>query len=74
MLTVKAAADRAGVSGLLVYEWCRTGMLKHSRFGRPGKRGCVRIAETDLEAFLAACKREGQQDTAPLLLRHIAIN
>ena len=73
MLTVKSAAKRAGVSASLVYAWCKAGVLKHSRFGRPGKRGCVRIAEADLLAFLAECRREGQPSLAGSLpLKHIS--
>jgi excisionase family DNA binding protein len=72
MLTVKRAAQLAGVSPSLVYAWCRAGVLKHSRFGRAGKRGCVRIAEADLDAFLAGCRRDGRPPPAgPLPLRHI---
>src|SRR5262249_39473356 len=60
VIGVLQAAARAAVSLSLIYAWCRTGVLKHSRFGLPGKRGCVRIAESDLLAFLAECGRTGQ--------------
>ena len=54
-LTVKEVAARLRVSSGLVYEWCKTGTLKCKRFGRPGRRGTIRIAEEDLAAFLAEC-------------------
>lgn len=65
MLTVRTAALRAGVSGALVYGWCNAGMLAHHRLGLPGHRGCIRIAEADLDAFLASQKREGRQEAPP---------
>jgi len=61
-MTAKQAAARAAVSLSLIYAWCRTGMLKHSRFGI--RRGCIRIAESDLLAFLAECERRGQPSLA----------
>ena len=73
-MTAKQAAEQAGVSVSLVYEWCKAGVLSHSRFGRPGKRGTIRIHETDLQAFLAACRQEGRGPEAPALqLKHIAL-
>jgi excisionase family DNA binding protein len=65
MLTVKDAAARAGVSAGLVYSWVTAGLLAHHRLGMPGKRGCIRIAEGDLDAFLARQKREGRQEVPP---------
>lgn len=62
MLTVKAAAERMGVSDSLVYELCACGSLPHVRIGRPGSRGCIRIAVADIDAFLARQKVSG---TAP---------
>jgi excisionase family DNA binding protein len=55
-MTVKQAAAYAEVSTNLVYEWCRLGILPHVRLGSPGKRGCIRIAEADLDAFLKSRK------------------
>jgi hypothetical protein len=65
MLSVKAAATRAGVSPALVYAWVTAGLLSHCRLGMPGRRGCIRIAEADLEAFLQAQKREGRPVEPP---------
>lgn len=59
MLTVKQAAERAGVSFGLVYEWTRSGMLPHYRMGRSGARGGIRIADVDLDAFLQSRHIEG---------------
>ncbi len=70
LLTVKAAAARAGISPSLVYELCRLGVIRHSRFGRPGKRGCIRITEEAVDEYIASCQRsEAVTDDGPL--RHI---
>jgi excisionase family DNA binding protein len=70
VLTVKQAAVRIGVSQSLVYELCRLGVLRHTRHGRPGRRGTIRIAEDALRDYLASCEREGGvEDDQPL--RHI---
>jgi excisionase family DNA binding protein len=61
LLTVKQAAERTGVSESLVYGWCGAELLAHMRLGRPGRRGCIRIMEEDLDAFLRSQKREGRQ-------------
>lgn len=73
-LTAKQAAARAGVSVSLVYEWCAAGLPHHFRFGGKGRRGCIRIEEADLDAFLAACRQEGRANAAPLpQLKHITL-
>jgi excisionase family DNA binding protein len=56
MLTVAQAAKRASVSESLVYAWCNEGVLIHVRFGRPGKRGTIRIEEEDLENLIQTMK------------------
>jgi len=65
LLTVKEAAQRADVCVALVYGWCQSGVLAHLRLGGQGRRGCIRIEEADLQAFLAGQKREGRQDELP---------
>lgn len=66
-MTVKEAAARAGVSASLIYELCRLGVLRHSRHGRPGRRGTIRISEDALRDYLAACERDGEPaDDGPL--------
>lgn len=67
MLTVKAAAARAGVPVALVYGWCSAGLLSHHRLGLPGHRGSIRIAEADLDEFLASRKREGRPHADPTI-------
>jgi excisionase family DNA binding protein len=70
LLTVKEAAGRLGISLSLVYELCKVGLIRCTRHGRPGKRGCIRIAEADLHAYLAAkTTAERHEDEEPL--RHI---
>jgi excisionase family DNA binding protein len=64
---VKQAAARLGVSPSLVYAWVESGVLSHYRLGRQGRRGCIRIAETDLDAFLASRKVESPASS----LKHI---
>lgn len=59
LLTVKEAAERASVSESLVYEWISEGVLPHLRLGKLGKRGCIRIAQEELDVFLAGCRVEG---------------
>lgn len=55
-LKVKEAAARANLSAGLIYELCALNLLAHIRVGRPGRRGCIRIEEADLDAFLASSK------------------
>lgn len=71
-LTPKQAAERAVVSLSLVYQWCQDGVLVHYRLGRPGKRGRIRIEETDLTVFLETCRKEAGPPAA-LRLKHIKL-
>ena len=73
MLTPKQAADKAGVSTSLVYEWCAQGLLPHYRFGRQGRRGTIRIDEIELEAFLARCRQAAHPQEEPRPLKHIRL-
>jgi excisionase family DNA binding protein len=59
MLTVAQASQRACVSESLVYAWCNDGTLPHTRVGRKGKRGHIRIAVEDLDGVMAAFKVSG---------------
>ena len=68
MLTVRQAAERAAVSAGLVYAWCAEGSLPHSRVGRMGRRGHIRIAAADLDDLLDRLRVRGKN---PLALRHI---
>jgi excisionase family DNA binding protein len=58
-MRVKEAATKAEVSPALVYHWVSTGLLPHYRVGRGGTRGGIRIADADLDDFLATLRREG---------------
>jgi excisionase family DNA binding protein len=69
VLTVKQAAKQIGISPSLVYELCRLGVLRHTRHGRPGCRGTIRISEEAVTEYLAACQRQGVVNDEPL--RHI---
>lgn len=59
MLTVKGVAQRLGVSAALVYEWIAGGQLAHFRLGKRARRGAIRVAESDLEVFIATLRRGG---------------
>jgi excisionase family DNA binding protein len=69
-LTIKQVAEREGVSPSLVYQWCEDRLLIHYRYGRKGKRGRILIEESDLVAFIAAC-RVTPDASLPEGLRHI---
>lgn len=58
MLTVRRAAEKAGVSPSLVYTWCREKRLPHLRVGAEGRRGQIRIDPADLDAFLKSLRQE----------------
>lgn len=59
MLSVKVAAERLNLSRSLVYELCRLGLLRHTRHGRPGCRGTIRISDEALDDYRVSCEREG---------------
>jgi len=57
MLTVAQAADRLGFDNYRqVYPYLHSGLLPHVRYPNPrtGRPGPIRIAETDVDAFIAA--------------------
>ena len=58
--------------GLACVRMVAHGLLKHYRFGGKGRRGCIRIEEADLDAFLAACLHEIKTPVPPL--KHIRLN
>jgi excisionase family DNA binding protein len=70
MLSVKAAADRAGVSAALIYQWCYERRLAHYRCGGEGRRGKILISPADLDAFMESCKVT-PASSLPEDLRHI---
>ena len=79
LLTVKGAAEKTGVSPAMIYGWCASGRLVHLRLGGKNRRGSIRIAEDDLDAFLASCKQGERkepppvQKQPPLKLKHLQL-
>jgi excisionase family DNA binding protein len=55
-MTVKEFAERAEISLSLAYLLIAEGRVPHRRIGQKGKRGCIRITEDDLQAFLEDAK------------------
>ncbi len=74
LLTVREAAERAGVSPSLVYEWCAGALLPHYRFGKPGRRGKILVDEAELDGFIAAHRREARPQAETPPLKHIRLN
>jgi excisionase family DNA binding protein len=74
-MTVREAALRIGVSASLVYELCRQGVLRHTRHGRPGKRGTIRISEQAVAEYLASCQQAGRLPAVPFLpqFKHLGL-
>jgi excisionase family DNA binding protein len=59
-LTVREAAERAGVCAGVVYGWLKARSVPFYRVGGPGRRGKYLIEDSDLEAFLARCRVEAK--------------
>ena len=70
--TIKQAAEHAGVSPNLVYQWCQERRLPHYRLGGQGRRGKILIDEGDLDAFVVSCRQEARPEILPL--KHIQLN
>ena len=64
-LTPKEAAERAGVSVSLIYQWCAEGHLPHYRVGTRGRRGKILIAPEDLDAFMESMKVSSPRPSPP---------
>lgn len=73
-MNVKEFAARLGISTSLVYALCDAGVIAHTRHGRPGKRGCIRIDEAEADRYREACKGEGRNRPAPLTLKHLKLS
>jgi excisionase family DNA binding protein len=58
LLTVKEVSTRLRVSPSLVYQLVEAGKLACHRIGKG--RGAIRIASSDLKAYLQACRSEYQ--------------
>jgi len=52
LLSVKQAAERLGIATATVYGLCADGRLAHVRI-----LNVIRIAPSDLEAFVESCRR-----------------
>lgn len=59
-MDVREAAKRLEVSVTLIYELCHAGKLPHARIGLG--RGTIRIAESDVEAYLRSARVEGPEE------------
>jgi excisionase family DNA binding protein len=73
VLTVKQAAARLAISTSLVYALCAEGAIRHTRHGRPGKRGCIRITAESVEEYLALSNGKGRLITVPIPLKHLTV-
>jgi excisionase family DNA binding protein len=62
LLTVKQAAEKLQCSNATVYLLCSAKLLPHSRVGLG--RGVIRIAEADIDRYLAA--KHVEEDRQPL--------
>jgi len=56
LLTVRGAAEKAGVSISLLYQWIDERRLPHYRAGGKGRRGKILISPQDLEAFMGSLR------------------
>ncbi len=72
LLTVKDVAERLNVSPSLIYQLVESGKLSVHRIGTG--RGTIRVSQSDLESYLAACHTE-TRSPSPVLrktrLKHI---
>ncbi len=72
LLTVKEAAEHAGVSESLVYQGCDERRLAHYRLGGKGRRGKIGISPADLDAFVEGLKIEPPEDPDEAVYRRHA--
>ena len=74
LLTVREVADLLRVSANCVYDLVGKGKLACHRVGTG--RGAIRVRRNDVEAYLAACRREKGEE-APRLprprLKHLSL-
>jgi len=71
-VTVREVARRLEISPSLVYALCAQGIIPHTRHGRVGKRGTIRITEEAVVAYVEASKGAERQ-SALLVLKHITV-
>ena len=79
LLTVKEVAESLRISRGSVYELVKQGRLGVHRVG--SGRGTIRVAETDLSAYLASCRsgkireiRESAAMPSRRRLKHISVS
>jgi excisionase family DNA binding protein len=76
-LSVREAAEWAGVSESLVYGWIASGMLPHYRLGASGRRGKISIRVADLETLVETMRQGGRARTpcpAPYTPKHFTLD
>ncbi len=70
MLTPKQCASRTNTSLSLIYQKIAEGELVAHRFGKRGCRGCLRIAEDDLDDWIRRSRSPppggGDDDDSPM--------
>jgi excisionase family DNA binding protein len=52
LYSVKQAAGLLSGSIATVYSLCASGTLRHTRIGRPGRRGVIRIPQEAIDEYL----------------------
>lgn len=70
-MTVAEAAKIIGISVSLTYDLCRLGMIRHSRHGRPGRRGTIRITDEAVAEYLASAERRVSLPDESVPLKHL---
>jgi excisionase family DNA binding protein len=55
-LSIKQAAERAGVCSSIVYGWVSESLVPVYRLGGKGRRGKILIEASDLDAYLESCR------------------
>jgi hypothetical protein len=73
ILTAGGAAERWGLSRSLIYDLCGQGVIRHTRHGRPGKRGTIRITEAAMVEYMVSCERGPEPADDECNLKHITL-
>ncbi len=72
MLTPRDVALRLCISISLVYQLCKEHQLKHFRFGASGKRGRIRIEESEVDRYVLENARVASPERLPEL-KHLKL-
>lgn len=70
-LTLKAAAERMGISTSLLYTLCRERRIEHIRIGVHGKRGKILIEPNVVDSFLKGSTVRSEAPQPPIAFKHI---